>query len=124
MSYFNTAPGSGSLRNTNVNMEYHLKQCEAAFGYPMWPSSSTVNKVYGGSEPNADHVFYSDFSDDPWQRASVDYSVSDTQPYFLSKCDDCGHCKDLHAPSDADPEPIKESRKEFEKYLAEWLSDA
>ena len=124
VSYFNTAPKSGSLRNTNVNMDYHLKQCEAVFGEKMWPSSKKLNSVYGADEPKATHVFYSDFSDDPWQRASVDYSVSDTQPYFLSKCDNCGHCKDLHAPSATDPEPIKQSRAEFERYLAEWLTDA
>lgn len=30
-----------------------------------------TNHLYGGANPNTTHVFYSDFSDDPWQRASV-----------------------------------------------------
>jgi len=124
VSYFNTAPAHGSLRNKAVNMEYHLKQCKAVFGVDMWPSSKAINAAYGADEPLANHVFYSDFSDDPWQRASVDYSVSETQPYFLSMCTDCGHCKDLHAPSESDPEPVKQSRTEFEKHFAQWMSEA
>jgi len=51
-------------------------------------------------------VFYSDFSDDPWQRASVWFSPSDSQPYHLAQCDNCGHCMDLHAPSETDPAPL------------------
>lgn len=51
-------------------------------------------------------VFYSDFSDDPWQRASVWFSPSTSQPYHLAMCDDCGHCMDLHAPSEKDPAPL------------------
>lgn len=124
VSYFNTAPSRGSLRSETVNMDYHLKQCEAVFGHKMWPSSEEINKRYGADEPNARNVFYSDFSDDPWQRASVDYSVSTTQPYHLATCTDCGHCKDLHTPEESDPAPIKESRAEFEKYLKEWLAES
>ena len=123
VSYFNTAPGSGSLRNTIVDLDYHLKQCEAVFGIPMFPSSIEMNKRYGGAEPNANHVFYSDFSDDPWLRASPNYSISDTQPMFLSQCDDCGHCKDLHTPTEEDPEPVKQSRREFEGYMSKWLNE-
>lgn len=124
VSYFNTAPARGSLRSLSVDMDYHLKQCAYVFGEKMWPSSAEVNKRYGADEPKASNVFYSDFSDDPWQRASVDYSVSDSQPYFLSQCDDCGHCKDLHAPSPDDPEPIQQSRAEFERYMNQWLAEA
>ena len=51
-------------------------------------------------------VFYSDFSDDPWQRASVWFSPSTSQPYHLAMCDDCGHCMDMHTPSASDPAPL------------------
>jgi hypothetical protein len=124
VSYFNTAPHSGSLRATSVDLDYHLKQCAKIFGEPMWPSSVEMNKKFGGGEPTAHKVFYSDFSDDPWQRASVDYPVSSDQPYELAMCTDCGHCKDLHTPQESDPEPIKQIRSDFETYLYEWLQDA
>ena len=38
-----------------------------------------MNRRYGGATPFAHKVFYSDFSDDPWNRASVDYPVSSDQ---------------------------------------------
>jgi hypothetical protein len=87
----------------------------------MYPESDRINKVFGGSFPKAHNVFYSDFSDDPWQRASVDFSPSDDQPYFLAQCDNCGHCLDFHSSVQCDPEPIRQSRIEFEKYLVKWI---
>ena len=122
VSYFNTAPPSGSLRAQEVNLDYHLKQCAEIFGKEMFPTSVSLNEQFGGQFPKATNVFYSDFSDDPWQRASVTFPPSENQPYFLSKCDDCGHCLDLHEPTPDDPTPVQESRKEFEKYLKAWLA--
>jgi len=124
VSYFNTAPPSGSLRAESVNLDYHLKQCARAFGTKMFPSSLAMNEKFGGAIPRAHNVFYSDFSDDPWLRASVDYPVSSDQPYFLTQCDDCGHCMDFHAPSPTDPLALQKSRTEFERYLDLWLSEA
>lgn len=123
VSYFNTAPKTGSLRAEAVNMDYHLKQCEEVFGKKMFPASIQMNMKYGGAFPQAHNVFYSDFSDDPWQRASVDFPPSSDQPYYLSKCDDCGHCLDFHSASTSDPEPLQESRAEFESYLTSWLAE-
>jgi hypothetical protein len=64
-----------------------------------------------------------DFSDDPWQRASVDYPPSSDQPYFLSKCDNCGHCLDFHTATAADPVPLQQSRAELETYVNKWLAE-
>jgi hypothetical protein len=124
VSYFNTAPKQGSLRNTNVDLDYHLRQCAYVFKEKMFPTSPAINREYGADSPLAHKVFYTDFSDDPWQRASVTYPVSSDQPYKLATCDDCGHCLDLHTPLESDPQPIKDTRAEFEEYLAQWLQDA
>lgn len=123
VSYFNTAPPSGSLRAASVDMHYHLQQCADVFGQKMFPSSAEFNERFGGEFPAAERVFYSDFSDDPWQRASVWYAPSASQPFQLSTCTNCGHCMDLHTPDPAnDPEPLTQSRAQFESYLAQWLS--
>lgn len=53
----------------------------------------------------------------------VDYPVSSDQPYNLVQCDDCGHCKDFHTPTDDDPEALKKERAEFEGYLDQWLGE-
>ena len=88
----------------------------------MYPSSTAMNSEYGGAFPKAERVFYSDFSDDPWQRASVSAQVGSMQPYAYSVCEDCGHCSDFYTPSESEPQPIKASRAEFEKYLSLWLT--
>lgn len=82
-----------------------------------------MNQKFGAEFPTATNVFYSDFSDDPWQRASVTYPVSADQPYYLTQCDDCGHCMDFHSPNNAtDPDSLKISRQQFEVYLSAWLN--
>jgi hypothetical protein len=124
VSYFNTAPKTGSLRAQSVNLDYHLEQCAEIFGKKMFPSSVQMNLQYGGSFPAAKNVFYSDFSDDPWQRASVTYPPSPDQPYFLAQCDNCGHCLDFHTATDNDPQQLKNCRSDFEKYVALWLGNS
>lgn len=122
VAWFNTAPKQGSIRSERVNLDYHLKQCAEVFGYEMFPAVEPLIKKFGGDSPSPVHnVFYSNFGDDPWQRAGVSYSPAVDQPYYLATCDDCGHCMDFHAPADTDPEPLQNERKEFEGYLKKWL---
>lgn len=56
VSYFNTAPASGSLRSPTVNLQYHLDQCAAVFGHKMFPSSHEFNHKYGADFPHAEKV--------------------------------------------------------------------
>jgi hypothetical protein len=123
VAWFNTAPSQGSVRSESVNLDYHLKQCAEIFGYKMFPAVTPLIKKFGGDSPTAHNVFYSDFSDDPWQRASVNYPPGVDQPYGYAFCDDCGHCADFHEPTDADHQHLKDERAEFEKYLKLWLDE-
>mmetsp|Transcript_23139 Transcript_23139/g.31695 ORF Transcript_23139/g.31695 Transcript_23139/m.31695 type:complete len:473 (-) Transcript_23139:183-1601(-) len=123
VTYFNTAPASGSLRAASVDLSYHLSQCQEMFGQELFPTKGSLqmNARYGGPFPKSTKVFFSDFSDDPWQRASVTFSPGDDQPYHLAMCDQCGHCRDFSTPQASDPPALKESRVEFESYLNQWL---
>lgn len=108
---------------------------------------NATNAHYGGATPKGSNVFFSDFSDDPWQTASVQevwavgvggvfllftspdpgrvpQSVSPTMPFALVTCDDCGHCMDLGMPKLLDPTPLKSERTSFETVLAKWLSQS
>ena len=120
---FNTAPKTGSLRSNIVDLEYHLQQCLYIFKEDLQPFVGTenINKKFGGNHPIGHNIFYSDFSDDPWQRASINYPQDNDQPYYLTKCNDCGHCLDLHTPSDDDNEELKTCRLNFENYLEKWI---
>lgn len=123
VGWFNTAPKSGSLRGETVNLKYHLDQCAEVFKIPnMFPDIKGMRKEFGGDTPTASQVFYSDFSDDPWAKVSVQYPVTSSQPYKMAMANDLGHCSDLHEPSDSDSDALKEERAEFEQYLYKWLS--
>jgi hypothetical protein len=123
MSMFNTAPETGSLRSSMVNLDYHLRQCNAVFGENLEPFKGTaeINNRYGGLHPKGHNIFFSDFSDDPWQRASVNYPTSSDLPFHLVKCNDCGHCMDLGTPDNNSDSEVNQCRADFEGYLQKWI---
>jgi len=119
------------LRSRLVNMSYMVDQCYAIFGEfnpirgAIELSTSRVNAQFGGPQPKAKKVFYSNFADDPWMEASVmpPRDVDAEQPYEAALCDDCGHCMDLHTPQPSDPKELQNVRARFTKYLDSWLSE-
>lgn len=118
------------LRSWMVNMSYMVDQCYAVFGDfnavrgAIHFSTEKINAKFGGAQPTARKVFYSNFADDPWLEASVmpPRDIDDEQPYEAALCDDCGHCMDLRMPrADTDPGALKAVRARFTKYLDTWL---
>ena len=72
LAYFQIAPPTGSIRSARITLQYHLDQCVAIFGIEnMTPSTDAINKQFGGPTPKEANTFYSNGSDDPWQRAAV-----------------------------------------------------
>jgi pimeloyl-ACP methyl ester carboxylesterase len=121
LAYFQNAPSVGSLRMPLINMTYHLNRCAEQFYQGIYPDTVGTNDYYGGAFPNGTNIFFSDFSDDPWQRASVNETLSAGLPYEMVTCDGCGHCFDFHKPDPSDPPALTQERASFEKYLALWL---
>lgn len=90
----------------------------------MWWGQAT-NANYGGATPNVTNVFFSDFSDDPWQQASVmGAAPTPASVYQLVVCDGCGHCDDLGLPRATDPVPLTNERARFETFYNAWMADA
>ncbi len=125
LAYFQSAPAEDSLRSTQVTLEYHLEQCRRIFGDGVEkPSVEAINARFGGATPRAERVFYSDFSDDPWQAASVRAEVDAVnQPFELAVYDGAGHCSDLHASTPEDHPNLVKLRARFKRYLAQWLAE-
>jgi pimeloyl-ACP methyl ester carboxylesterase len=134
LAYFQVAPQEdgggegGSLRSGKVTLEYHLEQCRMIFGEGVGePRVEEINGRFGGARPKATRVFYSDFSDDPWQAASMleeeDGEGGREQPFELAVYDGAGHCSDLHASSEGDHPNLVELRARFRTYLAQWLME-
>lgn len=73
------------------------------------------------ANPTATKVFYSQASDDPWQGAGLQVSLGPLQPEFTANCSLCGHCGDLHAPSDSDPPNLTRQRAVEAAFIDDWL---
>ena len=123
-------PGfGGSLRFEGLTLGDLLEQCTYVFGAAL-PSSfpqvtAPFNAKFGGDKPKGTKIFYTDFSDDPWQRASVAASPEKDSPYCYEKCDGCGHCgagvpADVHDCSDKVDAWVDEVLTQDN--VEEWLS--
>ncbi|KAF0686724.1 Aste57867_21472 [Aphanomyces stellatus] len=123
LAYFQVAPHKDSLRSAIVNLDYHERQCQAIFGNAVDPSAGVAANIqrYGGDQPHGHNVFYANGGDDPWQRASVTTTLSEDQPFYLAKCDFCGHCGDL-GDKPNDPAPLHYQKELIRESISKWLA--
>lgn len=124
-SWFQNAPAVNSIRSTKyLNFDYFLDLCEAVFGIKMDPEVDNVNNYYGGMDNKATNVFYASFWQDPWHLATPDEGALDeniNSTVRLVKCQDCGHCQDMHAPKDTDPAELTAVREEIRDFINQCL---
>lgn len=133
VAYLQPAPQTlAPLRSRHLTLDSLVAQCREIFGGAPKPyagpaeGSQATLRMYGGAaDIRGSRIFFSDFSDDPWQRASVREQLSPLLPYAYVKCDGCGHCMDLGTPNTGkDPPQLRAERQRFEQSLAAWLADA
>ena len=84
----------GSLRSQLITTDYFMAQCRSAFGLSIFPNTSAFNERYGGANPaltkNATRIIAANGSDDPWQGACVQQTLSASYPETTAACDGCG----------------------------------
>ncbi|GHP01845.1 hypothetical protein PPROV_000060200 [Pycnococcus provasolii] len=127
VAYLQSAPVSSALRSPSLNLISLIQECNQMFGEETAAELAETNRAFqkrfGGDHPRVDHVFYSQFSDDPWREAGA-HDVAD-EASCLAVCDGCGHCSDLRTPTNDDPAGVKACRAKFETLLAKkWLASA
>ena len=86
------------------------------------------NERFGGDRPTGTKIFFSDFSDDPWRRASVQSPLPESQQceYCLEVCNGCGHCGAGVPPNVthcADAEAAFVSKMLQSEHVEEWLAE-
>jgi len=128
LAYLQSAPTAGSLRSSALTLDALLQQCRNVFGDIIEPKTENVNALYGGALINAtkaEKIFFSDFSDDPWQQASVmsKGEAGEKCVFHLATCEDCGHCYDFATPAPGDPQPLVDLRAHFDLHLGLWLEE-
>jgi hypothetical protein len=120
-------PGyTNSLRSEQLTLQDEIDQCTYVFGKDAIPAdlgTAKFNEEFGGAVPGsgtlqASKIHFSDYSDDPWNRASVSKQISADLPYCFLECDGCGHC------GAGVPRNLTKCSDEEDAYVAKWLSEA
>jgi len=127
LGYLQSAPLTGaSMRSTNLTIQALLDQCDYCFGDGQAAALQTNNaafqRKFGGDDPasgelGASNILFLDYSDDPWQRASVSKSQPDL-PFCLTTCDGCGHC------GSGVPSSLTECSQKQSEFISQLLSGA
>lgn len=102
LGYLQPAPTNQSaMRSRHLTLQALLDQCDYCFGDGqadvLKENNAMFQNKFGGSEPasgtlGASNIMFLDYSDDPWQRASVSRTTDPSLPFCLTTCDGCGHC--------------------------------
>ena len=91
----------------------------------MYPDTFNVNAIYGDVRvaTAASHIYFTNSIEDPWQQAGIKPTdpVGAANKAVLMDCDNCGHCKDLHASNAADPQIVTDTRNDIISTLASWI---
>eukprot|EP00035_Acanthoeca_spectabilis_P039989 m.66451 g.66451 ORF g.66451 m.66451 type:complete len:480 (+) comp9818_c0_seq1:844-2283(+) len=116
-------PGySGSLRHAALSLDQLVEQCVYVFGEDAVPPNCGTEKTnarYGGATGiTATKIVFLDYSDDPWQMASVRKQLSPSLPYCFTECDGCGHC------GAGVPPTVTKCADIEAKYIGEWVAEA
>jgi len=134
MAFLQRAPTTQApLRSPALFLRTLLQQCDDVFGLgqsgKLALNNAALQAARGASHPNGTtNVFFTNFSDDPWQYAGVKplekkHHTAGMHRCYV-ECDDCGHCMDLHQPSSSDPKPLKKCRKAAVKEMEKWLRES
>jgi len=121
LAYWQINWGPQSLRLPELTTDYFVSQCQTAFGADTFPNTTAFNNKFNGINNNATNVIALQGSDDPWNRAGIQYSRS-TYPEFNATCDGCGHCGDLGTNANGNP-AITVQHNAIATYLTYWLNN-
>lgn len=94
------------MRSKLIDLDFWPAYCGRIFP-DMNYTKPLVNQTlaqYGGNQNVGSNIFFVNGGEDPWQWAGITTSNSAlNQVARIADCDDCGHCFDLHTPSNSDP---------------------
>ena len=123
------------LRSTNLTMPLLESNCDELFGEGTSAAArvrnAELNRRFGaahprsGAFPGTSRIFYWNWSDDPWQEASVqsdDFGATQDGHelhYCMSTCDGCGHCG-----AGVTAEANKHCWNRMENFVASTLEEA
>jgi len=102
LGYLQVAPlNQSAMRSSHLTLQALLDQCDYCFGdgqsIALKGNNAAFQEKFGGHDPSkgtlgGSNIMFLDYSDDPWQRASVTRTAEPSLPFCLTTCGGCGHC--------------------------------
>ena len=114
------------MRSSEIALPFWSDYCKRIFGeeLPADPSVWT-NHHYGGLNIKGENIFFANSSEDPWQWASMleiqDPTEQAKMQVGYADCDACGHCSDLHIPTDTQAASLTQLQAEIADVVASWI---
>eukprot|EP01063_Lacrimia_lanifica_P040502 TRINITY_DN9195_c1_g2_i2.p1 TRINITY_DN9195_c1_g2~~TRINITY_DN9195_c1_g2_i2.p1 ORF type:complete len:468 (+),score=140.20 TRINITY_DN9195_c1_g2_i2:75-1478(+) len=97
VAYLQSAPERNALRSSKyLTLETLVAQCSYVFD--MSPAqirkgnADFTSAHWGKLASEGSNIFFLNFSDDPWQEASVKTTLGEGLELCMVTCDGCGHC--------------------------------
>jgi len=121
--WFQIAPQNNSIRSQMVNITYYRELCRSVFGRVALPDVNATNELYGGEKIGGTRIFFVNGSQDPWKRASILTTFSESRPSETVVCHNCGHAVDIRGcPNGCDnQENLQAVRDSISNYVSLWL---
>jgi len=119
--WFDGVDYGSSIFFGDTPLELELNFCQRAFGIPMRPRTSETNAIYGGLDPQATNIFYTNGLFDPWHTISLLNTTSNN--LFVANYA-AGHCAPMTAPTSADPLSLQDARNRVRKFLSAFARPA
>ena len=128
LAYFNTPGQQRPLRWTGMDLYYWRRYCFKSYGDVVYPDTFNVNSLYGDVRvaTAATHIYFTNAGEDPWQAAGIKATdaVGAGNKAVIMDCNDCGHCKDLHAADPSDPQIVVDTRSDIKATIEAWIKEA
>jgi len=128
LGYLQPAPTNATaMRSKHLTLQALLDQCDYCFGDgqagALKENNAKFQDKFGGNHPasgelGASNIMFLDYSDDPWQRASVAQTFDESLPFCLTTCDGCGHC------GSGVPSYLHQCSDQREEFISQVLSGA
>lgn len=92
----NVVTGGLTARSTKIDLPYHHEVCKRAFGLDGAAPTADTNDVFLTPALDADHIFFTNGSDDPWAKLSItDAEVQQNPNLEATTIVGGAHCDDL-----------------------------
>jgi hypothetical protein len=117
-----------SVRSSMLTLDFHFEMCRQLFGLKNDLDTELKNSEYyrpllDPKTPGANHIFFTNGAEDPWQYLSITRERGNDQNPLLNyrTIPGAAHCEDF---GNATSGEVKAAKDEFVRLVSGWLAES